>query len=136
MHFTYTDVFYTFKHDMKFLSVLIFIYKEQHFFILMVILLCLCFANGFVCVILCNVQRCVFFSSPIMHCLHHVDFLKIVQSWISTNGLQWNMKMWTGDIHQHDNNMDILKRNFSKNPADVKEDVDSVTKEVTVIKLL
>lgn len=46
------------------------------------------------------------------------------------------MKMWTGDIHQHDNNMDIFKTYLSKQPADVKEDVDSVTKEVTVMKSL
>lgn len=46
------------------------------------------------------------------------------------------MKMWTGDIHQHDNNMDVLKTNLSKQPADVKEDMDSVTKEVTVMKSL
>jgi len=32
--------------------------------------------------------------------------------------------------------MDILKTNLSKQPADVKEDMDSVTKEVTVLKSL
>lgn len=37
-----------------------------------------------------------------LHCLHHVDFLRIVQSWISTNGRRSHMKKRSRDLHQHD----------------------------------
>lgn len=29
---------------------------------------------------------CLLMFYVMLHCLHHVDFLRIVQSWISTNG--------------------------------------------------
>lgn len=45
---------------------------------------------------------CVLMFYIMLHCLHHVDFLRIVRSWISTNGLHWHMKKRSGDLHQHD----------------------------------
>lgn len=53
----------------------------------------------------CAVLLCVY--CPLMfyvmlHCLHHVDFLRIVQSWISTNGRHSHMKERSGDLRQHD----------------------------------
>lgn len=49
------------------------------------------------CVCVCLLMFCI-----MLHCLHHVDFLRIVQSWISTNGRHWHMKKRSGDLHQHD----------------------------------
>lgn len=45
---------------------------------------------------------CLLIFYIMLHCLHHVDFLRIVRSWISTNGRQWNMKVRSGDLHQLD----------------------------------
>lgn len=46
---------------------------------------------------LCLLMFCI-----MLHCLHHVDFLRIVLSWISTNGRHWHMKKRSGDLHQLD----------------------------------
>lgn len=45
---------------------------------------------------------CLLIFYIMSHCLHHVDFLRIVQSWISTNGRHWHMTKRSGDLHQHD----------------------------------
>lgn len=45
---------------------------------------------------------CLLMFYIMLHCLHHVDFLRIVQSWISTNGRHWHIKKRSGDLHQHD----------------------------------
>lgn len=53
------------------------------------------------CPVVC-VCVCLLMFYIMLHCLHHVDFLRIVQSWISTNGRHWHMKKRSGDLHQHD----------------------------------
>lgn len=50
----------------------------------------------------CPVSVCPFMFSVVSHCLHHVDFLRIVQSWISTNGRHWHAKGRSGGLHQRD----------------------------------
>lgn len=45
---------------------------------------------------------CPFMFSVVSHCLHHVDFLRIVQSWISTNGRHWRANGRSGGLHQRD----------------------------------